>query len=100
MSENFFGDKEKEIPAAQADILNRMAGPAKEPSISIGRIVHVMNKQIQDRPMPAMVTHVWENGTIDVSAFPRMSGIQLMSGVPQGKDVDNLVYGWFWPPRS
>lgn len=53
--------------------------------------------------MPAIVTAVNEDGTLDLTAFPPGVSPAMLRGIPEKDETDEAKkrFGvWSWPPRS
>ena len=77
---------------------------AEHQSPSVGRIVHFDSPDRGQRgysadPVPAIITRVWDETTVDLTVFRNMMEPLPLAGVRLSLDPG---YGmrWFWPPRA
>jgi hypothetical protein len=67
---------------------------------SVGRIVHYVTAKLSHRP--AIVTHVWEDGTCSLRIFTVQSLDWMapfdLDKVPEGPPA--MVGAWHWPERE
>lgn len=72
---------------------------------TIGRIVHFYHVNTGGQPTPAMITHVLESGTINVTLFidtlqePNLKDSKWVD-VPHKDDSTDGGPFWDWPPRT
>lgn len=72
---------------------------------SVGRIVHVYHPDVKDNGAsfaPAIITRVWSDDCINVTAFPDCGTQKILTSLLPyhfGNEVDGEKVGWAWPPR-
>jgi len=71
------------------------------PEVSLGRIVHFTSQVSETHPDPAVmsaiVTKVWEDGSVNLTIFLPVGGFFYRKKVQQGTGTEPGT--WFWPPR-
>jgi hypothetical protein len=65
---------------------------------TICRIVVYHDPQFYDAPVPAIVSRVNSDGTIDLTAFPPGTDSSPRTGV--SKATESYGPGWSWPERT